>query len=449
LTSKVGSGASASFVTAAALALAAHAAHAAEPGAATPAKDEMFAIHAQSTFIWQGDTDFRSPYRGPNSLPPSIGRETFDATVYLGMRLWRGAEFWIDPEINQGFALGDTEGAAGFVNGEGAKVGRTHPYSKIHRAMLRQTIDLGGESQTVDADLNQFAGTQTANRIVITAGRMSVGDVFDTNQYAHDPRSDFLNWALIDTGSFDYAADAWGYSWGGAVEWYQGPWTLRAGVFDLSIRPNDVTLDPNFGQFQLIGEVERRWSVGGKAGKVAVTGWMSRGRMGTFDDAIALGEATHMTPDTGLVRHYRTRPGISMNLEQSLTSDLGLFVRAGDDDGRYESYEYTDIDETLAAGLSLGGDRWGRKDDRLAIAGVIDQISDAHQRYLADGGLGILVGDGKLPHPGPEEIVETYYKWAVTKHVALTFDVQLIGNPAYNRDRGPAPVLGARLHAEY
>jgi high affinity Mn2+ porin len=412
-------------------------------------KDEKFAVHAQTTFIEQATPDFRAPYSGKNSLPRSVGRETFDATLYVGFRLWRGAEVWIDPEVNQGFAVGNTEGAAGFVNGEGAKVGRTHPYSKIHRAILRQTIDLGGDTQTIDADQNQLGGSQTANRLVFTIGRLSVGDIFDTNKYAHDPRADFLNWALIDTGSFDYAADAWGYTFGAAAEWYQGQWTLRAGAFDMSIRPNDVQTDPKFSEFQLIGEVENRYSMAGQPGKIAVTGFVSRGRMAKFADAIALGDMTSSVPDVSLVRRYRSRAGIGINVEQQIHDDLGLFARAGVADGAVEPFEYTDIDQTAALGLSLSGKRWGRKDDTVGVAGIVDGISTIHQAYLARGGLGILVGDGRLPHPGPEEIIETYYKIAVTPNVALTLDGQLIANPAYNRDRGPAPVLGARVHAQF
>ncbi len=416
---------------------------------AGPAKDQAFAVHGQTTLIVQGAPAFRSPYRGQNSLPPSVGRETFDITLYFGLRPWRGAEIWVDPELNQGFSVGDTEGVAGFVNGEGAKLGKTHPYGRIHRWMLRQTIDLGGDVERVDPDQDQLGGSQTANRIVLTVGRFSVGDVFDVNKYAHDPRNDFLNWALIDTGSFDYAADAWGYTYGVAGEWYQGPWTVRAGAFDMSIRPNDVQLDPTFRQFQLIGEVERRYSIAGKAGKLAVTGFVSHGRMATFADAIALAQATGTAPDVSRVRRFQNRAGVSINLEQKFSDDVGVFARAGVDNGSTEPFEYADIDETLAAGVSISGQRWGRADDTVGVAGILDGISKVHERYLALGGLGILVGDGKLPHPGPEEIVEAYYDAAVAKHLWVTFDAQIVGNPAYNRDRGPAPVLGARLHAQF
>jgi high affinity Mn2+ porin len=217
----------------------------------------------------------------------------------------------------------------------------------------------------------------------------------------------------------------------------------------MSIRPNDVKLDPDFGQFQLVGEVERRWSFGDKAGKVAVTGFVSRGRMALFADAIRLAEATGTVPNVALVRAYRDRPGISANLEQQVTDDLGVFARAGFDDGNEEPYEYADIDRTAAVGLSLSGKRWKRDDDTVGAAFVVDGISKIHEEYLALGGLGILVGDGKLPHPGPEAIVETFYNAALTKHLNLTLDGQIVDNPAYNRDRGPAPVLAARVHAQF
>src|SRR5262249_5964323 len=149
---------------------------------------------------------------------------------------------WINPEIDQGFGLSSTVGVAGYVSGEAYKLGANYPYARLPRTFLRQTINLGGQSEKVEAGPTQFEGTQTANRIVITAGKFSVVDVFDTNKYAHDARIDFLNWALIDTGSFDYASDAWGYTYGLAAEWYQGPWTFRAGLFDLSITPNNTEL---------------------------------------------------------------------------------------------------------------------------------------------------------------------------------------------------------------
>ena len=407
-----------------------------------------FAVHAQTTFMEQYAPPFHSPYVGQNSLIPNQGRETWDTTLGVGVKLWQGAEFWFDPEIDQGFGLSATEGIAGFPAGTAFKVGSSVPYARLHKAFVRQTIDLGGEVQKVDAGFNQFAGSQTADRLVITIGKFAVTDVFDTNKYANNPRHDFMNWALINTGTFDYAADAWGYTYGAAAEWYRGDWTLRGGLFDLSLVPNSQELDTSFGQFQWLGEIERRYDLWGHPGKVAITGFLSRGRMGTFQDAIDLAQITGSPADITAVRKYQSRGGVSMNLEQEITTDLGLFMRAGWADGNIEPFDYTDIDRTVAAGLSLKGKQWGRPDDTFGLAGIVNGISKVHEQFLNDGGLGILVDDGMLPHPGPEQIVETYYAFPLLAST-VTLDYQFIVNPAYNRDRGPVSVLGARWHTEF
>jgi high affinity Mn2+ porin len=407
-------------------------------------------FHGQTTFTWQGYPSFRSPYQGPNSLPGTgEGRETFDATLYAGVRLWQGAELWINPEIDQGFGLADTHGIAGFTSAEAYKVGADYPYTRLQRAFIRETIDLGGESEKVDADINQFADSYTADRLVLTIGKFSVTDVFDNNKYAHDPRNDFMNWTLVDTGTFDYAANAWGYTYGAAAEWYQGNWTARGGVFDLSTVPNSTDLDPSFSEFQWVGEIERRYDLWGHPGKLAVTGFLSRGRMGSFADAIALAALTGGPADIAAVRQYQSRGGVSLNLEQEITPEVGLFARAGWADGNIEPYEFTDVDRTAAAGLSLNGKRWGRPDDTLGIAGVVNGITKVHEEYLNDGGLGILVGDGMLPHPGPEQIIEAYYNYALTASTHLTADYQFVVNPGYNEDRGPVNVFSTRVHWQF
>jgi high affinity Mn2+ porin len=415
---------------------------------ATPDLDRLN-FHGQATFLEQAYPAFRSPYEGAQSLPGGgQGRETSDFTFYAGVRLWQGAELWINPEIDQGFGLDDTLGIAGFPSGEAYKVGASDPYSRLHRAFIRQTIDLGGETEKVESALNQFSGSQTADRLVFTIGKFNTVDVFDTNKYAHDPRNDFMNWAIADTGTYDYAADSWAYTYGASAEWYQGPWTLRGGLFDLSIEPNTVALDPRFDQFQWDGEIERRYDLWGQPGKLAVTGFLTRGRMGSFADAIALAAATGGPADIAAVRQYNSRGGVSMNLEQQVTEELGLFTRAGWANGNNEPYEFTDIDRTVAAGLALKGTQWGRPDDTVGLAGVVNGISKVHEEFLNDGGLGILVGDGMLPHPGPEQIIETYYELPVW-YFKLTLDYQFVVNPGYNEDRGPVSVVAARMHAEF
>jgi high affinity Mn2+ porin len=409
---------------------------------------DNWAVHGQTTFVGQFAPPFHQPYRGANSLDSNAGRETWDVTVYIGRRLWEGAEFWIDPEVDQGFGLSDTLGVAGFTSGEAYKVGSSNPYFRLPRAFVRQTFDLGGESQKVEAGINQFGGSQTANRLVVTVGKFSISDVFDTISYSHDPRSDFMNWSLVDAGSFDYAADAWGYTYGAAVEWYQGNWTLRAGLFDLSIVPNSSELDRSFDQFQSVYELEHRHELMGQPGKLAVVGFLTRGRMGRFDDAVAFAQQNGTIANTADVRRYTSRSGVNVNFEQQVVANVGVFAHAGFADGNVESYDFTDIDRTAAVGLSLAGKLWDRPNDTFGIAGIANGISSARQAYLNAGGLGILVGDGQLPHPGPEQILETFYSFPVGAW-KVTADYQFIVNPGYNRDRGPVSVLGARLHTQF
>jgi high affinity Mn2+ porin len=399
---------------------------------------QAWAVHAQATFVLQGHPAFRSPYRGAQSLDPGArGNETADLTLYAGVRPWAGAELWINPEIDQGFGLSNTLGVAGFPSGEAYKVGASNPYLRLPRLFLRQTVDLGGERQGVDPDLNVLGGAHTADRFVLTVGKFGVTDVFDANDYSHDPRQDFFNWTLIDTGAFDYAADAWGYTYGAAAEWYTGPWALRAGWFDLSKSPNSASLDSKFDQYQWIAEGERRYTLAGRAGKIDLTGFLTHGRMALFADAVDLSAATGAPADASLVRREHDRAGVSLNLQQAITDNLGAFVRAGVADGRYEAFEFTDVDRSFAVGLSEGGKPWGRAGDRLAAAVVINEASSERQSYLAAGGLGILVGDGQLPHPGAETTFETYYNLEVIKGLHATVDYQFVNNPAYNRDRGP------------
>jgi high affinity Mn2+ porin len=425
------------------------------PALSVPAPD-IVNFHGQTTVVWQGYPTMRSPYAGTNSLPGSSqGRETVDLTLYAGIRLWQGAELWMSEEINQGFGLADSHGVAGFPSGEAFKLGASYPYTRLQRAFLRQTIDLGGEGEKVDAGIGQFANWQTANRIVITVGRFEVPDIFDTNKYANSPRTDFLNWSLINAGTFDFAGDAWEYTYGAAVEWYFGAWTLRGGVFDLSaspeggISPDAFGLDPTFQQFQLVGEIEERHELWGQPGKLKLTGFLSRGRAGRYQDAIALAQITGQPADITAVRNYTSRPGVSINLEQQISPTVGLFVRAGWADPNVEPWDFTDIDRTVSGGISLNGKNWGRPSDTVGIAGVANSISGVHQTFLDAGGLGILIGDGQLPNPGPEKIFETYYSYALSSATRITFDYQYISNPAYNNDRGPVHAFAGRFRAQF
>jgi len=431
-----------------------------QPEPAGSAGSDRFNFKAQATFVDQAYGPINAPSDGANSLPRAgQGRETFDLTLYAGLRLWQGAEFWVDPEIDQGFGLNNTHGAAGFPSGESYKLGYPFPYGRLQRYFVRQTINLGGETQKVDADFNQFANEQTADRLVVTAGKFGIVDIFDTNKYSNNPKGDFLNWASINTGTFDYAGDAWGYTYGAAAEWYKGRFTLRGGVFDLSAVPAGgalngpaYALDPNFSQFQLVGEVEERHELWGQAGKFKVTGYLSRGRMGEFQTAVNYVNANPGADASlalALDRKYRSKPGVSMNIEQGVTETIGVFLRAGYADGKVEPWDFADIDRTVQAGVSISGKQWGRPDDTWGLLGIVNGLDPSHAAYFADGGLGILIGDGSLPRYSPEKILETYYSYALTSSVRLGVDYQFVADPGYNAKRGPANVVAGRVHWQF
>ena len=421
--------------------------------------NDRIAFHAQVTEVAQGYPGFRSPYVSDNSLAGhSQADQTTDVTLFAGLKLWKGAEFWINPEIDQGFGLGNTHGTAGFPSGESYKLGKSTPYTRVQRYFVRDTFNLGGEEQEVEEDINQFAGKQTANRVVVTVGKFSAVDVFDTNKYANNPKLDFLNWSLINAGTFDYAGDAWGYSYGGTAELYADRFAFRAGLFNLSSTPaggsNNATaygLDPTFSQLQFLAEVEERHQLWGQPGKLKLTAFVSRGRAGSFGEAVNLVNATGADPSDALaaVRHYQSRPGVSVNLEQQLNETVGVFARAGYTDGSVEPWDFTDIDRTVSGGFSVNGKPWGRPDDTFGIAGVLNGLAPVHAAYFAAGGNGILIGDGQLPNTRLEKIFETYYSISLSKAVKVSFDYQFIGDPAYNPQRGPVNLGAVRLHAQF
>jgi len=407
-------------------------------------------VHAQATLVWQGYPGFHADFSGGNSLSPQAqGKETFDSTLFLGARLIDGLAFYVDPEIDQGFGLSDTLGVAGFTSGAAYKIGHSSAYLRLPRAFFRYVADLGGDSVVDSPGANALAGSHQQDNMIITVGKFSIPDIFDTNKYAHDPRGDFLNWSVIESGAFDYAADSWGYTYGAAAEWTQSWWSLRAGVFDLSVTPNSTELVIGFRQFSVVVEAEERHEWWKQPGAVKLLFFANRGYMGSYDDAVAVGQETGTTPNTALVRRYATRPGGAINLQQQVYPDLGLFLRASINDASKETFDFTEINQSLSTGFSLQGAKWGRPSDAAGLAAVINGISSAAQSYFAAGGLGVLVGDGALPNYRPEKILETYYSFSVADWATLSLDYQFVDNPAYNPSRGPVSVFAVRAHAEF
>jgi high affinity Mn2+ porin len=419
--------------------------------ASSPEAAEDWSFHFQLTGIYQGYPAFHSPSQGPNSLSGNTQiRDTISGTAYLGRRLpWDGGELYINPEFNQGFGLSHTLGVDGFPNGEAQKAGFETPKPNVARLFMRQIFGLGGEQETIEPDLNQLGKTVDISRVTVTFGKFAAPDIFDDNQYAHDPRTTFLNWSIWESAAWDYPADEKGYTDGLAVEWNEKSWALRGGWFLEPTIANQRDLDPQFlKRYGTVIEGEHRHEWFGQAGKLRILGFLNRADMGNLQDAVNLALATGAPADIAAVRRDRWKAGFAINLEQSITETLGIFSRLSWNDGHTEGWAFTDIDRSASLGLSLKGAAWDRPLDTVGAAVAVNGLSKAHQEFFANGGTGILAGDGTLAY-APETILETYYSYQVVKPLALTFDYQFVANPAFNRERGPVSIFAARAHVEF
>jgi high affinity Mn2+ porin len=414
-----------------------------------PIARDAWNIHGQFTYIEQGYPEFRSPYEGPNSLSgASQAQNTVSATAFAGFRPWDGTDIYVDPEITQGFGLSTTHGIAAFPNFEAQKATFPMPRFNLARVYVQQTFGLGGEQETIADGPNQLAGKQDISRITITAGKLAVTDFFDNNTYAHDGRTQFFNWNFNCCGAYDWTMDQISYTWGAMAELNQKFWAFRAGYFLVPVVSNTDDFDTHFPDGEYIAELELRYSLVSQPGKLRLMAWANRANMGSYADALAEPITTPNYPDITLVRQVRTNYGFNANIEQAITGDLGVFARASWSPGLDEIIGWTDCDESLSAGAQLKGTSWGRPNDRIGVAGVIDGLSPEARAYFAAGGLGILIGDGALNYR-PEKILETYYSYSLNTWSALTFDYQFVADPAYNADRGPVHIFGGRYHAEF
>ena len=402
----------------------------------------------QATYVWQQKPSFKAAYSGPNSLSPDREKAyTFSSTAYLGWRPASGLEIWFNPEVVQGVAFSGLHGLGGFPNGEQQKVSGPNPTFYRSRLFLRKTWALGGEDLPVEAEANQFAMTTKQQRLVLTTGNLAVTDVFDPNSYTHDARTQFMNWTFLTHGAFDFAADARGYSWGAALEYYRNDWAFRAGRFMQPIESNGLELDTRIARHygdQI--EIEHAHQLAGRPGQTRLLLFRNHARMGAFDDALA--SAAGGIPDLAAVRRDQSKRGVGFAFEQEVRDDIGVFARASRHDGRTETYAFTEIDQSISAGVSIKGRAWSRAQDTLGMAVAANGLSQSHQRYLAAGGLGAFLGDGALNY-GRERIGEIYYSLHLARRAWLSLDYQRIINPGYNRDRGPVSVASARMHLEF
>lgn len=410
---------------------------------------KRFNLHFQQTVITQTKPAFSALYSGDNSL--LTAHETASSlttTLFGGARLWKGAEAYFNPEMSGGKGFSQTLGLAGFTNGETFRVGSPEPAIYIARAYLTQTFGWGKETDTLADDQNQLAGFRKKRYFSVTAGKFGLSDFFDNNAFSHDARSQFMNWSLMANGAWDYPANTRGYVIGAVFELGQPDWSLRLATTMVTNSANGAIWDGKIGKAHAFTlEYEKRYRIGGEKGTIRILGFNNSAMMGNYRLAIA---QNPLVPDVTETRAYgRDKYGFGINLEQSINSNLGIFAKTSYNDGKTETWAFTEIDRSLSFGAVLNGKSWRQKDAEVGLAFVGNGISKDHRDYLAAGGYGFIIGDGKLNY-APEVIAELYYKVNVyQKKFFLSPDYQFILNPAYNKDRGPVHAFALRAHIEF
>lgn len=404
-------------------------------------KANPWSVHFQSTVISQSHSGFKAAYSGTNSLADSVetGATSITTTLYLGRKLWKNAAFYFNPELSGGRGLSSAVGVAGALNGETYRIGDPAPVVSVARAYLQQMIPLG----------------DTARRITFSAGKFSISDFYDKNTYSHDPRVQFLNWSLMSNGAWDYPANTKGYTMGLVAELIQPNWTIRLSSVAVPKIANHPEMEYVFGKAHSeTAEFEHKISVIKRPGVIRLLFSYTASRAPSYAEGMAA-LTTHdsillqvISGNAESANYGGHKTGICLNVEQQLTDDLGSFARAGWNDGKYATWAFTEIDQTLQAGLSLKGTRWKRNDDVIGLAGVINGISAEHRAFLKAGGYGFIIGDGTLNY-GHEAIFETYYSARLFSNIWATVDYQFVNNPGYNKDRGPVHVFSIRGHIEF
>jgi high affinity Mn2+ porin len=419
-----------------------------EPAETVAPAAERFAVHFQTTLATQAHPSFSAAYSGQNSMLSGSDAATSVVTdFFFGLRLWRGAEIYFQPEMSGGKGLSSTLGVAAFPSGEVYRIGNPTPTIFVGRAFLRQTIGLGGGRIGLEGGPNQLAGARDRDALTITIGKVAIGDFVDKIPISDDPHTQFMSWGLWASGAYDYPADTRGYTYGVAFDLTMGWWSVRAGVFLEPQYANLMPMEWNITRAQgAVVEFEGRYTIVGKNGAARLLYFHNDARMGSYRQVL---ENPAFKNDVAATRAFgRTKEGFAASINQDFGSGLGAFLRVSYNDGRNESWAFTEIDQSVELGVVQNGARWGRPGDSAGVGVVVSGLSDLHRRYLASGGYGFIIGDGALAY-GPEILGEIHYRLALTKEIALGGAYQPVFNPAYNRDRGPIHIFTARAHVEF
>jgi high affinity Mn2+ porin len=412
---------------------------------------ERWNIYYQATSIGQYHGSFPALYGGPLSLSDKSERDvSLTTTLFFGFRITNNTQFYFDPEIAGGKGFSNVDGLANPTNGELPRVASATPTPYIARLYVTHDFGFGSETETTESDANQLAGSRPMTRYTIAAGRFSLTDFFDNNSYTHDPRTQFMGWAVMYNGAWDYPADTRGYTWGWVHEFHTRNWSVRYASAAMSKTANGERFDRRL--FRDRGDVfegERRYRIFPHPGVLRVLGYTNRYDGGSYGAALQLAAATNTTPDiTKTLRIGALKYGFGVNMEQEIGKGLGAFMRLGWNDGKTESFEFTAIDRLATGGISQSGARWRRPEDTVATELTVSGLSAVHALYLERGGVDFLIGDGRLNYM-PEYVWETYYNARIVKGFFATLDAQHIANPAFNHDRGPLWAYSLRLHIEY
>jgi high affinity Mn2+ porin len=419
--------------------------------AAEPTPSERWNLFYQATSIGQYHGRFNSPYEGPFSLQDYPERDaSLTTTLFFALRLDQNSVLVFDPEIAGGRGFSGVNGLANSSNGELPRVATAEPKPYVARLFVSHDFALGTEKENSEGDENQLAGQRPVDRYTVSIGRFSLTDYFDNNEYSHDPRSQFMGWAVMYNGAWDYAADVRGYTWGWVHELHLKHWSFRyATAFEPKVANGsqfDRRILVNQGN---VFEGECRYALGAHAGTIRLLNYENHADAGTYAESIRLAQQNGTVPDITLTRKNGTlKYGFGVNIEQEITKDIGVFGRLGWNDGKTESFAFTAIDRLATGGVSVNGARWHRKFDTVATELTVGGLSAVHAEYLALGGHDFLIGDGRLEY-GPETIAESYYSARLWPGFFASFDLQHVANPAYNEARGPVWIESIRLHMEY
>ena len=427
---------------------------------AAPDSSWPMLLGAQYTYVLQHQDALDAPYSGRLSVKPEADTQsTHTLGAYLGWAPVEWGQMYFDTEKFMGAGVSGATGLGGLTNGDVVRegAGNLPKTFYIARVFVRFMIPLGPEVTEVERAQDQIPGKEAARRLEFKVGRVAVNDDFDKNRYAGSTRTEFMNWSLWDNTAWDYAANTRGYTDGIVVSYVSPTWSLKYGVYRMPEFANGQSLVGSLRNAR--GENLELTLAPSQAGTIVrALVYHNTASMGIYDQALALAATTHTVPSIAADdRPGRHKTGFGINLEQPLADEgeTGVFARLGWNDGKAESFAFTEVDNEVSAGGQLSGAYWRRRDDRLGVALVSEGLSAPHREYLAAGGAGFLLGDGRLNYRR-EEVFETYYRLQVTQSIArlpvklqLSPDFQLIHNPGFNADRGPARFWGVRLHLEY